>query len=324
MSLDPRRLLVLRAVRQRGSVLAAARALQLTPSGVSQHLAKLEKEVGLALVDREHRGGGRAIRLTPAGDTLADSADRVAEALAEADRGLEQFREGAHGPLRVGGFSVALSELAAPVAMRMAMADPAMDPCIFEMSDSEGVGKVAAGDLDLLLSVRPGAGDAARPPELVEVDLMRDPYRVIIPDTWPTDVDARTLLARSWITTSSGPATRRKLERLCRRHKLELDAHDIGTGSAPTLIALVAHGLGATIIPALTLRQHPASNVRVSNAIADPGSRVVTALYRKDAAPGVIRLLAELQRFAGTEVEPDIAQRVTPGGRRGGRGESHR
>lgn len=303
MPLDPRRLLILRTVRRTGSVLGAAHLLHLTPSGVSQHLTKLENELGLDLVDREHRGGGRTIRFTPAGNALADRADRVAEALAEAELDMEQFRDGPAGPLRIGGFSVALSELAAPVAMRMAAVNPALDPCIYEISETERLHALSTGELDLILSERPGDDGPVRPPGVVEVDLMRDPFRVVVPVTWPSDSEPATLLARPWITTSFGPATRRHLERMCREHGLELDAHDIGTGTTPTLLGLVAHGLGATIIPSLTLRQNPSPNVRLSNAIADPGSRVLTCLHRENAPALVHHMINEMRHYAATELQ---------------------
>ena len=53
--LDVRRLRVLAEVAARGSFSAAADALQLTQSAVSQHVAALEREVGLPLVERGTR-----------------------------------------------------------------------------------------------------------------------------------------------------------------------------------------------------------------------------------------------------------------------------
>ncbi|RSN53537.1 LysR family transcriptional regulator [Amycolatopsis sp. WAC 04182] len=309
MPLDPRRLLLLRAVKRTGSVLAAARALHLTPSGISQHLGKLEAEAGLALIDRDRRGGGRSVQLTPAGKALAEHAERLAEALAAAERGLQQFREGATGPLKVGGVSVVLSELVAPVAMRMAAADSSMDPCIYELTDSEGVPKLIEGHIDVLLSERAKADGVARAPGLTEIDLVRDPFQVVIPGTWTADTGPAALLARPWVTTSSGSATRDELERLCRQYGVELDAHDIGAGSASTLIALVSHGLGAAVVSSLALRQNPASNVRVCDVIMDPGSRVITALYRSDASPAVLQLVTELKRFAATELRNAFTHR---------------
>jgi DNA-binding transcriptional LysR family regulator len=45
--LDPRRLRILHATAEAGGIAAAARALRLTPSAVSQQLARLEQEAGL-------------------------------------------------------------------------------------------------------------------------------------------------------------------------------------------------------------------------------------------------------------------------------------
>jgi molybdate transport repressor ModE-like protein len=303
MPLDPRRLLLLRTVRHTGSVLAAARALHLTPSGVSQHITKLETEAGLALVDRDHRGGGRTIRFTPAGNALADYADSIAQALTAAERGIARLRDSPATPLRIGGFSVALSELAVPVTMRMATVDPTIEPRIYEVSASEGERMLAAGDLDLLLTELGAEDHSERPLNLVEIPVMRDPLEIIVPRTWPADLDLEALLARPWITTSFRLSTRRHLERLCREHSIELDAHDIGAGSAPTLLALVANGVGATIIPTLALRQNPSPNVRISKAITDPSARELVGVHREDAPATVTKLVTELRRYATEELQ---------------------
>ena len=55
------RLQALCEVASRGTIAAAADALHLTPSAVSQQLAALEREVGEALVEPD----GRSVRLTP-------------------------------------------------------------------------------------------------------------------------------------------------------------------------------------------------------------------------------------------------------------------
>lgn len=62
--LDVRRLKVLRAVVTSGSVTAAAANLGYTPSAISQQVAALEKQAGVALLERVGRGaadGSRAV-----------------------------------------------------------------------------------------------------------------------------------------------------------------------------------------------------------------------------------------------------------------------
>ena len=49
--IDVRRLRVLRALADHGTVAAAAQGLHLTPSAVSQQLAALEREVGQPIVE---------------------------------------------------------------------------------------------------------------------------------------------------------------------------------------------------------------------------------------------------------------------------------
>jgi DNA-binding transcriptional LysR family regulator len=83
--LDARRLPIFREVARRGSFAAAADALWLTPSAVSQQMSALEREVGTRLFERNHRG----VRLTEDGTRLLAHAEVVLDRLAEAEADLE-------------------------------------------------------------------------------------------------------------------------------------------------------------------------------------------------------------------------------------------
>ena len=69
---DIRRMQMLLEIQERGTVIAAAEALSLTPSAVSQQIATLEKETGTPLLQRI----GRRVQLTSAGLIIVDSARR--------------------------------------------------------------------------------------------------------------------------------------------------------------------------------------------------------------------------------------------------------
>ena len=71
--LDVRRLKVLHAVSEYGSVTAAAAALGYSAPAVSQQLAALEREAGIRLTER----AGRGIGLTPAADILVAHASAL-------------------------------------------------------------------------------------------------------------------------------------------------------------------------------------------------------------------------------------------------------
>ncbi len=71
--LDVNRLRVIDAVARHGSVTAAAKELHYSQPSVTHHLARLETETGAQLLQRV----GRGIRLTPAGQLLADRAAEI-------------------------------------------------------------------------------------------------------------------------------------------------------------------------------------------------------------------------------------------------------
>src|ERR671937_2715646 len=81
--LDVRRLRLLRELAARGTVTAVAEALAYTPSAVSQQLSALERDAGVALLERV----GRGVRLTDAALVLVEHAEALLErtAVAEAD-----------------------------------------------------------------------------------------------------------------------------------------------------------------------------------------------------------------------------------------------
>src|SRR6202008_4055255 len=71
--LDVNRLRVIDAVARHGSVTAAAKELHYSQPSVTHPLARLEAETGAQLLQRV----GRGIRLTPAGQLLADRAAEI-------------------------------------------------------------------------------------------------------------------------------------------------------------------------------------------------------------------------------------------------------
>lgn len=292
MPLDPHRLLVLRAVHRTGSVAAAAAALHLTASGVSQHLARLETETRLPLLDRTRRGGGRAVRLTAAGLALAERADDVATAIAEAEREADRLREGTEGTVRVGGFATALSYAVVPALARLAVSDPALHVQVVEVTD-DGVDMLRAGELDLLLTERYSEATTAMPgpyPGLAEEALHRDAFRIVVPEVWaPLTIEE--LLAGPWVTSPQRQASRRMLDELCARYQVTTGHQHLCTESR-TMLALVSAGLGAAIIPDLTLSHLPTAGVAVHGSAVDIGSRVLTVIGPDDGqgSPATHRL----------------------------------
>src|ERR1700712_4100936 len=95
--LDLRRLRLLRDLELRGTIGAVARALDYTPSAVSQQLAALEREAGVPLLRR----AGRGAVLTDAGRVLVGHAERLLAGVEEAEADLAAASAEVAGTVRV-------------------------------------------------------------------------------------------------------------------------------------------------------------------------------------------------------------------------------
>ncbi len=86
------------AVAERQSITAAACDLHLSQPAVSLQVKGLEKELGVTLFER----GGQRLRLTQAGEALYRCAVSIFHAKDEAERAIEELREGRSGKLILG------------------------------------------------------------------------------------------------------------------------------------------------------------------------------------------------------------------------------
>jgi len=144
--LDATRLRVLVAVARYGSVTGAAQALNYAQPSISHHIARLEAETGAKLMER----AGRGVKLTEAGQLLADRAEEIigrldaAEAELATHVGLRQDR------VRLAAFGSALSTLVATASAEL-HADHA----------DAGIQLVQAEPVDALRMLRAGEVDVA-------------------------------------------------------------------------------------------------------------------------------------------------------------------
>ena len=167
--LDVTRLRVLVAVARHGSVTAAARELNYAQPSVSHHLARLEAETGVRLIQR----AGRGIRLTDAGRLLADRATEVLGRLDAAENELAAHAGLSAGRVRLAAFPSALGTIVPAAAAMLRAEYPGMDVRLTEAEPPEALRMLRAGYVDVALVFRhaqrpapAGAGplNAAEPP----------------------------------------------------------------------------------------------------------------------------------------------------------------
>src|SRR3954468_12979680 len=146
---DLRKLRALRAVADHGTLAAAADALHLTPSAVSQQLSALEREVGHALLEPS----GRSVRLPAAAHVLLAHADALFAQLERMEGDLAAQDTSPRGEVRVGGFPTALAGLLAPAARALQHTAPAVELRVHEAETDEAVALLVARDVDVILGM---------------------------------------------------------------------------------------------------------------------------------------------------------------------------
>jgi DNA-binding transcriptional LysR family regulator len=157
--LDVTRLRVLVAVARYGSVTAAAKALNYAQPSVSHHLARLEAETGIKLIQR----AGRGIRLTDAGRLLAERGAEVIGRLDAAESELAAYTGLRAGRLRLAAFPSALGTIVPAAAALLREHQPSVDLRLTEAEPPEALRMLRAGYVDVALVFRYSAEGAESP-----------------------------------------------------------------------------------------------------------------------------------------------------------------
>lgn len=294
--LDTRRMQVLRAVVTSGSVTAAARNLGYTPSAVSQQMAALEKEAGIALLERT----GRGVRPTDAGRLLTEYAVAIGKQIAEAETALAGLREGRTGRVSMRYFTTAGAMLVAPALAALRREQPGVQVELKLSDPDDPMPEVRDRQADLALVVRPRGQlsvDGVRFEHLLD-----DRYHAVLPEGHPLAskqlLDMTDLADEPWVASESpGPCLDPILE-ACGAAGFSPD-FVVESGDYATAQGFVAAGLGVSLVPELGL-DAPHSAVVVREVHNPVPIRSIYAAVRGEAPdrPAVRALLHALRGAA--------------------------
>ncbi len=295
------RLRMLRELDRSGTIAAAARALGLTPSAVSQQLSALEREAGVGLIDR----ADRRATLTAAGHALVDHADRVLDALAAARAELDRARGEVGGPLRIATVPSAAPELVSPVLASLRVAHPALDVSVVDEEPHRSVADLEHGAVDVAIVDRYPAAPLALRPDLEAQHLLEEPLLAVLP------ADHRALTGRrgeavalaaladdDWIVAPDEVSCGAAVRQACRAAGFEPRVR-WQTDDLLLHLEHVAAGHGVALLPRLAVRSGVAQ-VEVRPLAAPGVRRELLAVTRAVAVarPAVVAVLAALTAAA--------------------------
>ena len=246
------RLQLLREVGRRGTVRAAAEALSITPSAVSQQLRILEAEAGVQLFEP----AGRRIRLTDAGLMLVRHADAIIDAIDAAEAELAASRDEITGTLRIAAFPTAARAILPGVIAQLGRDHPNLTVTLRDLESAESLAALRLDEVDL--AVVDEYDDATRivEPAIELIELGEDPLYLAAPgEPGPArePVGLEELADDPWIMDTESSNIRGAVERACARAGFEPNVRS-ACRDYSVIIALVEAGLGVAILPGLALR----------------------------------------------------------------------
>jgi len=295
--LDVRRLRVLAEVAAQGSFSAAGHALTLTQPAVSQHVAALEREVGVTLVVR----GTRPLELTEAGHALVRHATGIFARLDGAEQELDEIAHRRHGRLRFGAFPTALATIVPQAFAHFRRHHPHVTLAVVDEHLQRLVPRLEAGELDLgLIYDHPTLTDVAKR-DLERTPLLDDPFQVVLPAGHPLarvrrPLELGDLSGEPWIGGAANSSWYRIVRESCRRAGFTPNAA-YASDDPVAVQALVAAGLAVAVIPGLAVA-HPLPGVEVRTLRSDAPVRHISAARPRDAyhGPAVIAMIDSLRR----------------------------
>src|SRR5689334_20836247 len=346
--LDVTRLRVLVAVARCGSVTAAARSLNYAQPSVSHHLARLEAETGARLTQRS----GRGIRLTDAGRLLAGRAEEILGRLDAAERELAAHVEQRQERIRLAVFASALATIVPAALSRLAAGHPGIDLLLAEAEPPEAMRMLRAGQVDVALVSRhtqngtpvgpPAAAEGARTRLILDeqVHLVTRPRHrgtAAQPGAAQPGADQPGGGQPGGGQPAAGEAAAPDLAahahspwiagcEHCRGHLIWLCQH---AGFSPKIAfttddhvaaqALVAAGLGVTIMPGLAISaaRHPGIH---SQPLPGAWRQVLAVTYGQPPDPRAVDHLLDILTLAAAATATGPGSRSPAGGSGAGAG----
>lgn len=298
--IDLRRLTVLRAIAQFGTVTAAAEAAHMTPSAASQQVRALSRELNVPLLEPH----GRRVRLTPAARVLLRHADRMAECWEQARADLSHASTDAlRGELRLAGMATAVCVLFAPLAAELRTECPHLSVEVREAEPADCFDLVFSGATDLAVVEVTSANPPLTDTRFEQRPLLDEPFDLLVPPGHRladrSQVELAELARESWIV---GPA-----HSSC---NLIVTAACNSAGFTPAVAhqarewavvaTLVSHGLGVALVPHLAQLPPHLTFQRVSLTGPTRPSRRLMSVVRGGSAdhPAISRALKYLGDLA--------------------------
>ena len=305
--MDVRQLSALVAIADHGTFSAAARALFTVQSNISGHIGKLEKELGVTLVDRSQGG------LTEEGARVVERARRILNEIDDITADMASSTTDISGQSRLGIIGTTARWLVPQFLGQLEVEHPHVRAIVQEGATSTLIPNVIGGQLNAAIVHLP-----VDDPELVIDPLFAEDLFLLADETHPladseelslSDLDDVPLLL-----PPTGAALRRVLDRAAASCGVTLRAQAEVDG-VRLLASLALDGYGATIVPATAVPTWLTGSFR-RITVPELPRRVVAFVYRRRPSPSAptLAVLRTLHTIIenGADQQPGVHRDTNP------------
>ena len=293
--MDLRQLSALVAIADHGSFSSAARALYTVQSNVSGHISRLEKELGVTLVDRQ-RGG-----LTDDGGQVVERARRILREMDDISADMASRGDSVSGDARLGVIGTTARWLMPQLLPALSLDHPLVHVTVFEGSTTTLLPRLVAGYLDAAIVHLP-----VDDPELTVEPLFAEDLIVIVHSSHPwageDELSLMRVASEPLLIPPKGTAMRRILDKAAAgcgttlRPQAEIDGVRL-------LTSLAMEGYGPAIVPSTAVPGWVKGDFKIVHVPELP-RRVVGWVQRRRPAPGapsraVLKTMREILETRG-------------------------
>ena len=278
-----------------GSFTKAAEVLGYTQSGLTHMMNSLEKEVGFTLLERGRSG----VRLTEEGERIAPAVRDFLQANARLDSVIEQVASSRTEIIRVSAYASIAMHWLPGIIQRFREECPDVDVDI-RMADHVDVPYelLAQGKMDAILVSPQDEG------QYEWVHLADDPLFAVLPQDFDTQgmtaVPLAAFEARDFIMPSQG--FDKDIMRIFNR--IGVKPHILPTWvDDPTVISMVSHGLGVSMMTELTVRGRT-DGVKLLPVEPASSRELGLAVRSLDAASDGLRHFIDCTKRVVAEMQP--------------------
>lgn len=275
----------------------AARVAGVTQPALSAQIAEMEAQLGIRLFER----GRGSVRLSAEGAELRPRIQRILAEVEDLERAAKRGRDILQGRFGLGVIPTVAPYLLPHLLPRLKEAFPTLQLEVREAVTDTLVEEVGNGHLDALIAAEPLAK-----PGLEQLHLFDDQFLLAVPEhevaRIAPPVAHESMALERLMLLEEGHCMRAQALALC--SKVEpVTMQSFGATSLATLLHMVSHGLGVTLIPELardTAERLP--GVRVLPFAAPSPFRTICLGWRKTNPRS-----ADLEALAGCIKEAHLA-----------------